>query len=459
MTATLVTNRLGANVKPMDVILIGDEDLGFGVTGRIKSYAGNTITLRDPIYLEAGQSYTLVIDVPSGVVYSPLAPTAPGSTLTLTMLQEIPPFVPPQAVFSLYNSTLQRGQIASISGTALTLAAPTGTQVQWGEAAAAGADAAIGTPPADIQVTFSQQVAGNTPLTVPATHFSGETLTLVSAAPSWVYESGVSATVFTTAPTVTPGVYTRTTVISSVCAPSYDTRISLALYEGHFSSGALYITQETVNLGVEPPTPVAGSYHAVIETSSGVVDIPIQSLSSDGSMVLAQAPPSNVGVGSSLTIFDTNGPYTVAKPFRVLKITETDGTPDHFEINCIEINRNKWYEADQAVIIPQPNYSTPTDPLTIPAPVSVTISQIPGFLVFDTVWDTTGYRFYSGEWQVWWRLLPCGTTTPYQQWNRYNGNLVVAPVAGTYQFVILPVNVLGQTPPISSMPTYNFTVA
>lgn len=57
---TFRTNRIGQYVQPYHVMLIGDEDQGYSLTGRAKSVSGDllTITLRDPIYLETGIDYT-----------------------------------------------------------------------------------------------------------------------------------------------------------------------------------------------------------------------------------------------------------------------------------------------------------------------------------------------------------------------------------------------------------------
>ena len=52
------TNRQGLYVDPYDIILIADEDSDFGLHGRVKEKVdSDTISLRDPIYLEAGFTY------------------------------------------------------------------------------------------------------------------------------------------------------------------------------------------------------------------------------------------------------------------------------------------------------------------------------------------------------------------------------------------------------------------
>lgn len=62
------TNRLGQFVNPFDVILVCDPDLGYGLSGRIKTIGSDSksVTLRDPVYLEAGVPYVATFQLKDG---------------------------------------------------------------------------------------------------------------------------------------------------------------------------------------------------------------------------------------------------------------------------------------------------------------------------------------------------------------------------------------------------------
>lgn len=61
---SFTTNRKGRYLSEWNVILVGDEDMGRGLTGRIRAVTGaSSVSLRDPISLEAGITYWATFDV------------------------------------------------------------------------------------------------------------------------------------------------------------------------------------------------------------------------------------------------------------------------------------------------------------------------------------------------------------------------------------------------------------
>lgn len=101
---TFTTNRLGQMVNPFDVILICDPDMGYGISGRLKTIAedANSATLRTPIYLEAGVTYTIRLQIGDGSTFSTtLLDTEPGYTTNLTFADTLPDITPDRATFSL----------------------------------------------------------------------------------------------------------------------------------------------------------------------------------------------------------------------------------------------------------------------------------------------------------------------------------------------------------------------
>jgi predicted phage tail protein len=100
---TFTTNRLGAFLKPWDVILVADPDMGYAVSGRIKSInAPRTIlTLRDAVYLEVGVNYKIKVQYPDQIVERDVLPVSTGMASTLVIPTPLPTGIPSQAVFSL----------------------------------------------------------------------------------------------------------------------------------------------------------------------------------------------------------------------------------------------------------------------------------------------------------------------------------------------------------------------
>ena len=106
------TNRMGLYYVPYDIILISDEDMNGGLSGRVKEVTGpKTITLRDPISLEAGANYKLIFQVPDGTASNnflllerDLPAGLNGIFSTLTTVQNLPAGLPENAVFSVSTS-------------------------------------------------------------------------------------------------------------------------------------------------------------------------------------------------------------------------------------------------------------------------------------------------------------------------------------------------------------------
>lgn len=107
-------NRLGLFLRPFEIALIADPDLGYGISGRLASVANDrmSLTLRDPVYLEAGVSYKATFQIPNPsyptnsdsefqLVEYPILNVANGLTSTLTFSQSLSEALPEKAVFSI----------------------------------------------------------------------------------------------------------------------------------------------------------------------------------------------------------------------------------------------------------------------------------------------------------------------------------------------------------------------
>lgn len=101
---SFTTNRLGGMVKPFDVILINDPDMGYGISGRIKSLNDDRtqLTLRTPIYLEVGITYYITFTLNDGSKYKVnLQNVAPGYNQVLYFGDGLPENMPDRALFTI----------------------------------------------------------------------------------------------------------------------------------------------------------------------------------------------------------------------------------------------------------------------------------------------------------------------------------------------------------------------
>lgn len=101
---SFTTNRLGSIVSPFDVILVCDPDMGYGVSGRIKSISSDrkTIYLRTPIYLEVGVQYDCTFTLNDGTkVTANIHNIEPGYNTELNFAGALPSNLADRATFSL----------------------------------------------------------------------------------------------------------------------------------------------------------------------------------------------------------------------------------------------------------------------------------------------------------------------------------------------------------------------
>ncbi|MGO7308773.1 host specificity protein J [Rhizobium ruizarguesonis] len=118
MMVNFKTNRLGLYMSPYDVIMVADEDMEAGLSGRVKSVASpRKILLRDPIFLEPGFSYKINFTVISQVtndftVESRELSDATGALTELNTLTDLPDNLPEFAVFTIEQTNGDAAPIA-----------------------------------------------------------------------------------------------------------------------------------------------------------------------------------------------------------------------------------------------------------------------------------------------------------------------------------------------------------
>ena len=153
------------------------------------------------------------------------------------------------------------------------------------------------------------------------------------------------------------------------------------------------------------------------------------------------------------------GSIGTPKPFRVMRIEEVDGNPDAQMITAIEINRNKWFDADNATDSGVPNQSGLADPMLVPGPSAVKFTEqfnknTKQFeLVVEPTLDRSIYKYFSGSFEVWSRAKGTGA---YALRTLTNGDVVVNHPAGLYEFKILPFSFVGGQAELGNVNAYEF---
>lgn len=100
-TMTCSLPRLGALFEPFEIVYVADPDMLWGThTGRIESLQGRTITLRDPLPLEAGVNHVLKLQTYAGVATLAVRGNANPAT-TLTIQGDLPGYTPAFAQFAV----------------------------------------------------------------------------------------------------------------------------------------------------------------------------------------------------------------------------------------------------------------------------------------------------------------------------------------------------------------------
>lgn len=97
------TGRYGQSVQVYDVILLADPDMGWALTGRVKSLSGDhrTINLRDQLYLEVGVTYVLTFQTADGLITRTRVGPESGLVSSITVSEPLPVNLPEFCSFAL----------------------------------------------------------------------------------------------------------------------------------------------------------------------------------------------------------------------------------------------------------------------------------------------------------------------------------------------------------------------
>lgn len=205
-----------------------------------------------------------------------------------------------------------------------------------------------------------------------------------------------------------------------------------------------------------------------VSTTSYTVTVP-----SSGSVTafnVSPALPDNLPESCVFSLSQNPGEGIGApKPFRALKVEEIADDPDHIQITCIEVNRNKFTDAETGVVSTPTQFSGIGDPSSIPGPTNVAFFEKYN-LIGNEVWTILTvtlprdqYRYYTGDFLVYSRQLdtsngdaPLGS---FEQRVVQYGDTIVNHPPGLFEFKVLPKNSFGQTPPIGSVASWTHEVS
>ena len=111
MSVNFTTNRVAQNISVFDTILVADPDMNYSISGRFKSVGEKrtSVTLRDPVFLEARADYVCAIQTPTGIVHVEVDVREVGQVNELYFKDYLPDNLPDKAVFSLESPDDSKG--------------------------------------------------------------------------------------------------------------------------------------------------------------------------------------------------------------------------------------------------------------------------------------------------------------------------------------------------------------
>lgn len=162
---------------------------------------------------------------------------------------------------------------------------------------------------------------------------------------------------------------TETTMVSFTTARQgfmlslYDIILVADPYMGWSQSGRL-TTYDNEWMNFRDPIYIEtmGSYVVKVQSASGIIEVTAtpESIGHVNRLRLNSPLPDNLPRYTVFTIEGTNSQFGYAKPFRVMNVSEVDGSPYLYAVNAIEVNRNKYVQVggEETQIGAEFDYST-----------------------------------------------------------------------------------------------------
>lgn len=161
---------------------------------------------------------------------------------------------------------------------------------------------------------------------------------------------------------------------------------------------------------------------------------------------------------------EAEGVIGLPRPFRVMEVKENDGSIDSQSVQAININRNKWYDADNLTDSGVIDYSVLPSPLNPPGPTACTfeerfVKEKKRFeITVNPTFNRGAYKYYANDhsFEVWSR--PAGTTEEFVPRELMYGDTLIDHPPGNYEFRVLGISYLGFKTQVDSAPSYSFNV-
>ena len=202
-------------------------------------------------------------------------------------------------------------------------------------------------------------------------------------------------------------------------------------------------------------------YKVTFNTPDGIWESPITNEYGNAkSFIVENTVPDNL---PELAAFTISGGATAGtpKPYRVTSISESEGHPDKFVVNAIELNREKWEASDNYMFEEIESSSGLPSMNNIPYAEDVTFSEFYDKrrgelqLFISPVLDYDKYPFYSGKVVVYSRKTG-ETSWNFREVN--SGNIILNHPSELHEFLVLPVSTVGNTPNKENAPVYIYEV-
>lgn len=166
------------------------------------------------------------------------------------------------------------------------------------------------------------------------------------------------------------------------------------------------------------------------------------------------------------TVFSLQNTTTIGvpRPFRVLSVEEVDGSPDHYKISGVNINRNKWYDSDNITDSDPIQYSVLPNPLNPPGATSVSfeekyIKKLKQYqLLISPTFPRSTYKYYKNDhsFEVWSREK--GSGRAFVKRELLYGDTLINHPSGVHEFKILGISYLGGKTSLDTAPVYIYNV-
>lgn len=335
-TVTFSTTRPGILLEPFDIIGITDPYMNWGLSGRIKSLGRDGVSVGIPSTFEDRTIWASGVLSPQGTITTQWASTTTSDGITF--LRATAPLTTNANIASKQTFDAQDGRKYRIKVTArhngaFAEGSQSSGRLSWRNVSEDGT---------------TQTVLSTSTMTFAAPDVWQTFELSVTDQASYIKLSPILYFVFTALGTAGPSIDVKSFVVEDVT-------------DEVILRDPLYLTNNA-------------TYTLTTQTASGPVDVTVQNTGgviSKSLKVTSGTLPADIPANAQFSL--TSDTIGLVKPFRILSITESDSNTDVFTISAVEINTNKYADADEFdVLSPEPTQKYAFErSLYPPAPVNV----------------------------------------------------------------------------------------